>query len=158
MSVEDKKLAADKLEEFTHPCGGSGWKVAVYRDFRDPNTPCPDEWEQTMYEERPHTCGKRTGGQGCDAASFPETEGLEYSKVCGRIKAYQFGTHKAFFGSVVVSHTFINDQGNDDFRVIWSFHAGITQLQVENPMDDQRCPCDGGNPFSSDLADIHFCE
>lgn len=46
MSVEGQKLAADKLEDFNHPCGGSG---------------CPDEWEQTMYDERPYTCGKKVG-------------------------------------------------------------------------------------------------
>ena len=83
--VEDKKSAADILEEFTHPCGGSGWKLAVYRDFRDPDTPCPPEWQQTMYSERPYTCGKKTDIF-CDFAFFPETANLEYSKVCGRIK------------------------------------------------------------------------
>ena len=153
MSVEDKKLAADKLEEFTHPCGGSGWKVAVYRDFRDPNTPCPDEWEQTMYDERPHTCGKRTAGQGCDFTIFTETEDLEYSKVCGRIKAYQVGTPDAsssrlhmHFGSFPVRN------------VIWAFTAGTTQSQVNSSLADNRCPCDGGDAYSSVFDDIHFCE
>ena len=31
--VEDKKSSANILEEFTHPCGGSGWKLAIYHDF-----------------------------------------------------------------------------------------------------------------------------
>ena len=74
--VEDKKSAADILEEFTHPCGGSGWKLAVYRDFRDPDTPCPPGWQQTMYSERPYTCGKKTDIF-CDFAFFPEIANLE---------------------------------------------------------------------------------
>ena len=152
MSVEDKKLAADKLEEFTHPCGGSGWKVAVYRDFRDPNTPCPDEWEQTMYDERPHTCGKRTGGGGCDFTIFPETEGLEYSKVCGRIKAYQFGTPDASSSNLIIHFSSAPSLGN----VIWAFAAGTTQSQADGSLVSARCPCDGGDEF--DVDDILFCE
>ena len=146
ISVEDQNLAADKLEEFSHPCGGAGWKLAIYRDFRDPNTSCPDEWERTMYDERPYTCGKKSEGQGCDIASFPETEGLEYSKVCGRIKAYQFGTLSTDHSVLIES-----DSEGD----IWTFTNGITQSQTESSLFQFRCPCDGGQPFSSET---HFCE
>ena len=143
-----KKLAADKLEEFTHPCGGSGWKLVIYRDFR--NTPCPDELEQTMHPERPYTCGKKSEGAGCDYVFFTETDGLEYSKVCGCIKAYQFGTTSASDGVELFSTS------PSDLR-IWSFYAGITQSQpsVES---GHYCPCDGGVQLGGILGEIHFCE
>ena len=78
--VEDKISAADILEEFTHPCGGSGWKLAIYRDFRDPDTPCPPGWQQTMYSERPYTCGT-LGSFGCSVVVFSETANLEFVAV-----------------------------------------------------------------------------
>ena len=92
--------------------------------------------------------GKKTEFGGCDMATFPETEGLEYSKVCGRIKAYQFGTPSIFNGVSV----FAND------RRIWSFKAGITQSQADTSLNNERCPCDGGAPFFGEISEIHFCE
>ena len=134
--VEDKKSAADILEEFTHPCGGSGWKLAVYHDFRDPDTPCPPEWQQTMYSERPYTCGRPAAGAPCSIVFFSETANLEYSKVCGRIKAYQFGT--AFGPSLSLIRV---NSG------LWTFTAGLTQSQVDFSLTPHRCPCDGGALF-----------
>ena len=143
--VEDKKSAADILEEFTHPCGGSGWKLAVYRDFRDPDTPCPPEWQQTLYSERPYTCG-RPDGPPCASVTFSENVNLEYSKVCGRIKAYQFGTTLGPFSSYILVHTAP--------LAIWTFTAGVAQSQPDPSLTSQRCLCDGGDPFN----EHYFCE
>ena len=142
--VEDKKSAADILEEFTHPCGGSGWKLAVYRDFRDPDTPCPPEWQQTMYSERPYTCGRPAAGALCSIVFFSETANLEYSKVCGRIKAYQFGTALG----PQLSYIRVNP------GPLWTFTVGATQSQAEPSLTSQRCPCDGG----PDIGEHYFCE
>ena len=143
--VEDKKSAADILEEFTHPCGGSGWKLAIYRDFRDPDTPCPPEWQQAMYSERPYTCGRRDGSA-CATVTFSETANLEYSKVCGRIKAYQFGTaHGPLQSSIQVRNEYI---------FLWSFIAGVTKSQVNSSFQFVylRCPCDGGIHFLMNIT------
>ena len=145
--VEDKKSAADILEEFTHPCGGSGWKLAIYRDFRDPDTPCPPPWQQTMYSERSYTCGRpATDGPACADFQFSESYNLAYSKVCGRIKAYHFGTTLGPFRSFILVHTYIS---------IWTFTVGITQSQVDPSLTSQCCPCDGGDPL---LDEYYFCE
>ena len=143
--VKDKKSAADILEEFTHPCGGSGWKLAVYRDFRDPDTPCPPPWQQTMYSERPYTCGRpAAGGPACVFVTFSESANLEYSKVCGRIKAYQFGTALGPHVNFIRVNPFI----------LWTFTAGATQSQADPSLAFQRCPCDGG----PSLGEHYFCE
>ena len=142
--VEDKKSAADILEEFTHPCGGSGWKLAVYHDFRDPDTPCPPGLQQTTYSERPYTCERPPAGPPCSIVFFSERANLEYSKVCGRIKAYQFGT--AFGPSLSLIRV---NSG------LWTFTAGLTQSQVDFSLTSQRCPCDGGYPLSNEY---YFCE
>ena len=147
--VKGKKSAANILEEFTHPCGGSGWKLAVYRDFRDPDTPCPPEWQQTMYSERPYTCGRPPAGPPCASTLYSLSYNLAYSKVCGRIKAYQFGTPLGFSHSFILVHT-------SSFQ-IWRFTAGITQSQVDPSLTPQSCPCDGGDLFPMGF-EYYFCE
>ena len=150
--VEDKKSSADILEEFTHPCGGSGWKLAIYRDFRDPDTPCPPPWQQTMYSERPYTCGRPTTfAPTCVGFFLSETANLEYSKLCGRIKAYQFGTAHGPLESYIDFGTFIRSLTSE---VFWRFTAGLTQSQANSVLDSQRCPCDGG----PDIGEHYFCE
>ena len=153
--VEDKKSAADILEESTHPCGGSGWKSAIYLDFRDPNTPCPDNWVETDYDEMPYTCGIRaTGGGACAAEIFSLPEDiLEYSKVCGRIKAYQFGTPNAFIGTIFSGIGVTYDSGSS---FIWRFVAGATNDDTGSAMS--RCPCDDGDPAPPEVGDNYFCE
>ena len=120
--------------------------LAIYRDFRDPDTPCPPEWQKTMYSERPYTCGRPISGfPGCGTVTFSETANLEYSKVCGCIKAYQFGTALGLFSSYI----YVN------LEAIWTFSAGITQSQVDPSLQLNRCPCDGGPDI---FGEHYFCE
>lgn len=97
---------------------------------------------------------EKSGGSGCDSVIFPESNGLEYNKVCGRIWAYQFGTPDSSSSFLSVhsgsSVTFNN--------FIWLFSLGITQSQVNSSLVNDRCPCDGGSPFNSAFREIHFCE
>ena len=118
--MKDKKSSADILEESTHPCGGSGWKLAIYHDFRDPDTPCLPGLQQTMYSERPYTCGRPTASDtACVIVNLTATA-LEFSKVCGRIKAYQFGTAPLSYIQV-----------NPALEPLWTFTAGVTKSQVD---------------------------
>ena len=78
-----------------YSCGGTGgWRRVVYLDMTDPHTTCPSGWNMTGYSKR--TCGRNsTGAYTCSSATFPVSGG-EYSRVCGRIKAYQWGDTLAF--------------------------------------------------------------
>ena len=142
--VKDKKSSADILEEFTHPCGGSGWKLAIYHDFRNPDTPCLPGLQQTMYSERPYTCREPTASDAaCVIVNLTQTA-LEFSKVCGRIKAYQFGTAPLSYIQV-----------NAGLEPLWTFTAGVTKSQADPSLISDRCPCDGGVPFPNEH---YFCE
>ena len=79
-----------------YSCGGTGgWRRVVYLNMTDPNTTCPSGWNMTGYSKR--TCGRNsTGFYTCSSATFPVSGG-EYSRVCGRIKAYQWGGTDAFY-------------------------------------------------------------
>ena len=148
-----------------HNCGGTGgWRRIVYLDTTDPHTTCPSGWKMTGYSKR--TCGRNsTGSRSCDSATFPVSGG-EYSRVCGGIKAYQFGATLAFAAyhnrwvttidgayacGVSVTH-------GKPRNHIWTFAAG----RIENPPTPWLgvCPCDTTTtiyipPY---VGNNYFCE
>ena len=147
-----------------YACGGTGgWRRVVYLDMTDPSTTCPSGWQLTGHSKR--TCGKvSTQSLACDSVTFPVSGG-EYSRVCGRIKAYQYSRTDAFeayhLGRVTtidgayvagVSLTHGNPQ-----RHIWTFAAGASEV---NPTRDDACPCDASITIRvpSFVGNDYFCE
>ena len=147
-----------------HTCGGTGgWKRVVYLDMTDPSTTCPSGWNMTGHSKR--TCGKvSTGHRACDSVTFPVSGG-EYSRVCGRIKAYQHGHIDAFEayhdghvttidGAYVAGVSLTHGSPR---RHIWTFAAGASEAG-RTWVD--ACPCDASitirvPPF---VGDDYFCE
>ena len=147
-----------------YTCGGTGeWRRVVYLDMTDPHTTCPSGWQLTGYSKR--TCGRvSTGPRTCDSATFPVSGG-QYSRVCGRIKAYQYGGPDAFYAyhhryvttidgayvcGVSVTH------GTPRYH-IWTFANGAAE---DNPTVIWVCPCDASitirvPPF---VGNDYFCE
>ena len=132
-------------------CGGTGgWRCVVYLNFTDPNTPCPSGWRLTSHSKR--TCGRvNTGGLSCDSVTFPVSGG-DYTRVCGRIIAYQdrytsgFRTYHdgvvtTIDGAYVsgVSLTVSLTHGSPR-QHIWTFAGGLSEKRI-NPRS-QMCPCD----------------
>ena len=144
------------------PCGGTGWRHVVNLNMTDPNTDCPSGWRETGYSKR--TCGRASDGVfTCDSVTFPVSGG-EYSQVCGRIKAYQWGLtfgldgyrqgqttiDDAYFSGVAVMH-------GSPRQHIWTFAAGATENYTYS---QYNCPCDTTYniripPF---VAEDYFCE
>ena len=108
-----------------HTCGGTGgWRHVVYLDMTDPSTTCPSGWQLTGYSKR--TCGRVTTERCiCDSAICP-VGGGEYTKVCGRIKAYQFGRPLAFFAYHHKKLTTIDDSYVCDVSVTTEQHLETT--------------------------------
>ena len=73
------------------PCGGPGWRRIAHLDMSDPDQQCPSNWRLITTPVR--ACGRTSSA--CDSAVFP-SNGASYSRVCGRINAFQKGTHDAF--------------------------------------------------------------
>ena len=126
-----------QLETINPPvysCGGTvGWRRVVHLDMADPHTTCPSGWNMTGYSKR--TCGRvSTGRLTCDSATFPVSGG-EYSRVCGRIRAYQWGAIYAFCNYHRGDVTNIDDAYACGVSVshgtprnhIWTFVAGETE-------------------------------
>ena len=148
-----------------HTCGGTGeWRRVVYLDMTDPSTTCPSGWEETGLSKR--TCGKatHTGSLVCDPATFP-VDGGEYSRVWGRIKAYQYGGVDAFEAYNIREGLTINDSYvcgisltyGSPRKHIWTFAAGATDSDITA---NWICPCDATvniriPPF---INQDYFCE
>ena len=123
-----------------HVCGGTGWRCVAYLDMSDPNTTCPSGWNMTGYPKR--TCGRASSGWYTqDSVGFP-VGGGQYSRVCGRIKAYQWGAATAFGlafeqdinGSYV---TGVSVTHGSDREHIWTFAAGFNEADSAGIV----CPC-----------------
>ena len=146
-------------------CGGTGgWRRVVNLDMTDPNTNCPSGWNMTNYTIR--TCGRASDGYygTCDSVFFPVSGG-EYSQVCGKMKAYQWGQTNGFYG-YYLGYSTINDSYFSGVAVlhgspqqhIWSFVAGAVEHYTSYYQG--LCPCDTSyNIFiPSFVGDDYFCE
>ena len=151
-----------------YTCGGTGgWRRVVYLDMTDNSTTCPSGWQLTGYSKR--TCGRvSTGWRTCDSATFPVSGG-EYTRVCGRIKAYQWGMTHGFFsyhyGYSSTSEPVTTIDGayvtgvsvthGSPQQHIWTFAAGRSEGSYTG-----ICPCDTSSdirvpPF---VGEDYFCE
>ena len=124
-----------------------GWARVAYLDMTDPTHHCPPAWREIASPKR--TCSRTNqtlNGGGCSAAIFP-TYGIKYSRVCGRVTAYQFGRPGAFSpytNTPDISRT-INDPYVDGVVIthgqprnhIWTFACSLFEEGVGNIV----CPC-----------------
>ena len=148
----------------SYTCGGTiGWRRVVYLDMTDSSTTCPSGWQLTGYSKR--TCGRVSAGfYSCDSATFPVSGG-EYTRVCGRIKAYQWGWTLAFYSyhnglMTTIDGAYVSGMSvthGSPQQHIWTSAAGATEV---NPTETWVCPCDASSdirvpPF---VGEDYFCE
>ena len=147
-------------------CGGPGWRRVAYLNMSDTTqTSCPGDWELITTPKR--SCGRPVNASNhtCYSANY-STEGIGYSRVCGRIIGYQFGSPDAFIlenkdepqtidGAYVdgVSLTYGNPRQH-----IWTFAAALQESESIH-----SCPCTDINreiditipPY---VGNDYFCE
>ena len=178
LELEENLQFIEALQKFSHQlqtvtdglyapytCGGTGgWRRVAYIDMTDPSAACPSGWKLTGYSKR--TCGahSRHGQLKCDSVIFPVSGG-KYSKVCGRIKAYQWGGDDAFLGYYNGRVNTIDDAYASGVSVthgrprhhIWTFVVGLSE---GNPTFNSVCPCDASINIRvpSFVGNDYFCE
>ena len=127
-------------------CGTrGGWMRVAHLDMTQPNQQCPPGFRTITSPKR--LCG-RPGPPGCVSVKFP-TNNIPYSKVCGKVIAYQdktpdaqcpyIGAHtdhqihtleEVYIDGVSVTH-------GTPRQHVWSFIAS----NVESQSDCRGCPC-----------------
>ena len=133
-------------------CNMAGpWRRVLYLDMTDPSQTCPYGFR--IYSSNgTRTCGRPAGGGSCVDTISP-TSSLFYSKICGRVIGYQFGSPDGLQGGT------INDIYVDGVSVtrgnprqhIWTF---INQYNDEQ----NQCPCSGGGSNPSFIGNDYTCE
>ena len=126
------------------PCNIPGlWTRIAHLNMSDPNQVCPPSWRVNVTGSV-RTCTRSTSGT--DSAIFP-ANGRTYSRVCGRINAFQKGVPDAFVASTVrganlegpyVDGISLTHGEAGSRQHIWTFAAVRTER--EN-VANFSCPC-----------------
>ena len=137
--------------DMTRSCGGvtGGWMRVAELDMTDSSQQCPSGLRQHTDGDI-RTCVRSSDSAGCSSVTLP-TSNHHYSRVCGRIIAYQVGSTDAFFAS-------INDRENISSAYvegvslthgiprqhIWTFAAAFDRIGDHHEISTY-CPCISNN-------------
>ena len=142
------------------------WMRVANLNMTDPNEQCPSGLKLVTFSGW-RTCGRPESTIGCGSVTYP-VHGVEYSRVCGRIIGYQFGSPGAFRPYNVSQQSTIDDyyldgasltHGCSSRKHIWSFAAAAGEELFTN----SGCPCinpDRQLPWSIPpfVGQDYFCE
>ena len=152
----------------TWSCGGTGgWRRVVFLNMTDPSHVCPTGLANTTYSRR--TCGRAQSGLfNCSSTTF-SVGGSQYSRVCGRALAYQWGYNVAFWGyhqrrqgidGQYVDGLSLTHGAPGSRQHIWTFASGLFTGSRGSSYNIYQCPCDNGNtrPSPPFVGNDYFCE
>ena len=80
--------------DMTLTCGDGGWMRVASLDFSNASTSCPSGLQERV-DSGIRTCGIESLEAACPSVML-STSGVEYTKVCGKILAYQFSSPDGF--------------------------------------------------------------
>ena len=148
--------------------GSSGWNRIAYLDMSIPTTQCPSTWREVITSSTPaRACGGLViGDRACDSNVYPNTQGLAYSQVCGRMVGYQLSAPDAFrpyqqgfvttIESAYLDGVSLTHGAEGSRQHIWSFAVG----ESEDSSTLAACPCNPGTSAISPpfVGNDYFCE
>ena len=156
--------------DMTRSCGGftGGWVRVGYLDMTDSSHQCSSGFTENN-DSNIRTCRRTDTSGGCGSVMMDVP--YQYSRVCGRVRAYQVGTTNAFSGRPPprIDRNYVDGvsltRGNPK-QHIWTFVSGIQENSGNHhqsvcPCTDTRAPpppafvgndyfCDSGNPSFMD--------
>ena len=132
-------------------------------NMTDTNQQCPSGFRLITSPKR--TCG--TPGSSCVSTTFP-LNGVKYSKVCGKIIAYQYGNPDAFSPYYSNRGFTVDDQyvdgvslthGQTPRKHIWTFAGAVDEIRSDYVV----CPCTKTNtPYTGRVPPFigqdYFCD
>ena len=139
-----------------------GWTRVTYLNMTEPGTTCPSGLTQTSYNNLDHdVCGRpNPSSAGCGSTIF-STYGIDYTKLCGQVRGYQFGSSNGFnTGTINIDSDYVDGvsitYGSNPRQHIWKYAAGL----YETCLDSTGCPCNSGNSTSPPpfVGNDYYCE
>ena len=150
--------------------GKGGWMRVGYINMTVPNATCPPGLTIKQYNSIGYSiCGRPVSSSGSQASVLFSTYGVRYSRVCGQVRGYQFGSpdgfppHLTSFISTYpnidgifvdgISLTF----GSSPHKHIWTYVGGIDANETKR----WCCPCNTdctGTEIASFVGSDYYCE
>ena len=136
-------------------CGGEGgWTRVAYVNMTQADATCPQGLTQRT-ESGLTLCGRNSSG--CDATMF-STFGLNYSRVCGQVRGYQWGSTDGFIVSDGVAddnlfHGVSITYGNSPRKHLWAYASGLN-------LNGLFCPCNSNANIQAPafIGNDYYCE
>ncbi len=158
------------LDRSSCRCGGSEWTRIAHLNMSDPSQQCPPNWLLVTNPQR--ACGQSTTrGGACDSAIF-SANNKTYSRVCGRVDAYQRGDPEGFSNidpgpgpgleDVYIDGVSITHGAAGSRQHIWSFVNALHETDPNYRLY-WNCACTNTNfnwPYQvpSFIGNKYFCD
>lgn len=146
-------------------CGDGLWYRVAYLNMSDTSEECPSAWSEFISTNGIRTCARPNSDLGsCPGTNYSFSR--PYSKVCGRIIGYQFGSTDSFAMDMIVNNPqpTIDDPYLDGISItrgtprvhIWSYVGGASE---NGSCSDINCPCSNGiQAPPSFVGTNYYCE
>ena len=152
-------------------CGDGVWYRIAHLNMSNPLQQCPSAWREYYGAGNIRVCGRPNNTAGsCSSLSLSMTStGRLYSRVCGRVIGYQFGSPDAFRKYARIDNiTFdgVNITYGAQRHHIWSYVASwsensqsfscpcstAAQSILPSPIIGKRYYCESGNPTHTHMS------
>ena len=149
--------------DMTTSCGDGGWMRVASLDFSNASTTCPSGLRERV-DSGIRTCGIESSEAACPSVML-STSGVEYTKVCGKILAYQFSSPDAFRTGSDIDGNYVDGvsltYGDTPRNHIWTFVAALDEFGSGD--SGAVCPCSSsvssvGTSPPSFVGDDYFCD
>ena len=155
--------------EGSHCDGEGGWTRVAFVNMSEPGSSCPSglvQYDNIFDTSLCSINGKTSYFYGCKSTFF-STNGLKYTKVCGRVRGYQYGGPYAFicytenkncFDPQIKTYGVTLTYSNNPRKHIWTYAAG----RYEQRAIKYDCPCNNGSPYMNYnipfVGNDYYCE
>ena len=152
--------------DMTRSCGNitGGWTRAAELDMVNSSTQCPSGLRQRT-DSNIRTCTRNSNSGGCSSVTL-FTSNIQFSRVCGKIKAYQFGSTDAFgTGPDNIDSYYVDGISLTHGRPrqhIWTFASALDESTSSYP--HTKCPCTNihtanrATPPPAFVGNDYFCD
>ena len=139
--------------------GNGGWLRVAYINMTQLDATCPQGLYNYIIGGKTLCDKSHSLGGGCSSTFF-SVIGLNYTKVCGQVRGYQFGWPDAFYhgysqnidGYYVDGVSITHD--SNPRQHIWTYAVG----HDESRTDEGACPCSSSYTTPSYVGNDYYCE
>ena len=155
-------IIRDMYAPLIHNCGEGEWYRVAYLNMSDPTQQCPSAWRE-YNSNGIRACARPTSG-GCPGKIYNVNHDRRYSKICGRVIGYQYGSPDAFAeGDRSIDSSYMDGvsitRGMPRVH-IWSYVAAASE-RGRCDRGIRNCPCSsfpGGHGPPSFVGNNFYCE